>query len=283
MIVSANARISISVKTTLNEETKALETKSIVLPIEFSDTITIDLFNGTFMDVVHYTNKAIHVKEKRIVDEAIKKMREECGFTQNFSVGIYKNIPTGHGLGSGASDATAVIKTIDRLARLKLNSKEFYELALKIGKDVPFFIVNKPALYDLSKQEVTPIKFKHDPHVLLIIHPDIYEKENLERDFIRNEESLQKPLESVAEVAEKGSLRELGEVLFNDFSETIISHTPALQKVLDDLKAHNVEACGIAGTGTTIFALSNNRNLLRTLSEKYNKLHYQTVMTKVIK
>jgi len=119
--------------------------------------------------------------------------------------------------------------------------------------------------------------------VLLIIHPDIYEKENVVKDFLDYGESLQKPLEKVVELAESGSLRELGSVLFNDFSETIIKHTPALRTVLNDLKQLNVEAYGIAGTGTTIFALSDNRHLLRFISDKYRKQNYQTVMTKVIR
>ncbi len=283
MIVTANARLSISVETTLNPLTNALEIKSLVLPIEFSDTITIDVFNTAFMDIVHYTNKALHVKEKRIIDEALLKMREQFGYKQNFSVKIHKNIPTGHGLGSGASDATAVVKAVAHLAKLKPTPEQYYNLAVKIGKDVPYFLVNKPAVYNLNKQEATPIKFKHNPQVLLIIHPDIYEKENVVKDFLDYGESLQKPLEKVVELAESGSLRELGSVLFNDFSETIIKHTPALRTVLNDLKQLNVEAYGIAGTGTTIFALSDNRHLLRFISDKYRKQNYQTVMTKVIR
>ncbi|OQC10983.1 MAG: 4-diphosphocytidyl-2-C-methyl-D-erythritol kinase [Tenericutes bacterium ADurb.Bin087] len=283
MIVTANARLSISVKTTLNPLTNALEIKSVVLPIEFSDTITIDGFNTAFMDIVHYTNKALHVKEKRIIDEALIKMRDKFDYKQNFSVKIHKNIPTGHGLGSGASDATSVIKAVAHLAKLKLTPEQYYDLAVNVGKDVPYFLVNKPAVYDLNKQEVIPFKFKHNPYVLLIIHSDIYEKENVVKDFMDYGESLPKQLANVVEVAEKGSLRELGSVLFNDFSETIIKYTPALRAVLNDLKQLNIEAYGIAGTGNTIFALSDNRNLLRFINDKYRKLNYQTVMTRVIK
>ena len=125
-------------------------------------------------------------------------------------------------------------QAVAHLAKLKPTPEQYYNLAVKIGKDVPYFLVNKPAVYNLNKQEVTPIKFKHNPQVLLIIHPDIYEKENVVKDFLDYGESLQKPLEKVVELAESGSLRELGSVLFNDFSETIIKHTPALRTVLND-------------------------------------------------
>ena len=60
MIVTANARLSISVETTLNPLTNALEIKSLVLPIEFSDTITIDVFNTAFMDIcLLYTSRCV--------------------------------------------------------------------------------------------------------------------------------------------------------------------------------------------------------------------------------
>ncbi len=283
MIVTANARLSISVKTTLNPLTNALEITSVVLPVAFSDTITIDVFREGFIDIVHYTNKALYVKEKRFIDEALLKMREKFGYKQTFSVKIHKNVPTGHGLGSGASDATSVIKAVAHLTKLKITPKEYYDLAVSIGKDVPYFLVNKPALYDLTKQKVTPIHFKHDPHVLLIIPSEIYELKDVIDDFMLYGETSPKQLEAVVNAAEKGSLRELGAVLFNDFSETNIKRTPALRAVLNDLKTLNVEACGIAGTGNTIFALSENRNLLRFISDKYKKLKYETIITKVIK
>ncbi|MFA5485952.1 MAG: hypothetical protein WCY90_01225 [Bacilli bacterium] len=283
MIVTSNARLTISVKAKRNNNTGAIDLTSVVLPICYRDTIAIDLFDSHFMDIVHYANQSLHISEKPIVDVALRKMREKYGYDETFSVKIYKNIPTGHGLGSGASSAMTVIKAVSRLKRLKLSDEEFLEVAKSIGQDVPFFAVNKPALFENTTQNITPFKFNIKTHVLLIIHPTIIEKKEMIERFFDVGESSQKDINKVITAAETGSLRDVGNALVNDFSDIMLQEIPELKSVINELKTLNVEAYGISGASSTIFALSNNRNLLKYIGDKYRKLKYEVVLTQICK
>ncbi len=283
MIVTSNARLTISVKAKRNHKTGAIDLTSVVLPICYRDTIAIDVFDSHFMDIVHYANQSLHISEKPIVDVALRKMREKYGYEETFSVKIYKNIPTGHGLGSGASSAMTVIKAVSRLKRLKLSNEEFLEIAKAIDQDVPFFAVNKPALFENTTQNITPFNFNVKTHVLLIIHPTIIEKKQMIERFFDVGESSQKDINKVVTAAETGSLRDVGNALVNDFSDIMLKEIPELQSVINELKALNVEAYGINGASSTVFALSSNRNLLKYIGDKYRKLKYEVVLTQICK
>lgn len=283
MIVTANARLVISVKAHKNMQTGQINLTSVVLPICFQDTLTIDTLRPNFMDIVHYANLSLHISEKQIVDNALAKMREKYKYEHNYGVKIYKNIPTGHGLGSGASNAMAVIKAIIKSEKLHITSEELYSLAKEVGQDVPFFAINKPSFYDHAQQKVIPINFNFNPHVLLIIHPNTLEKKNIVETFADIGEMSNKDIESVINAAESGSYKELGAQLFNDFSEIIIKDNPEIKNILLDLKKEGIEVIGIGGTSTTIFSLSDNRNLLKYIADKYRKRGYETIITRICK
>lgn len=283
MIVTSNARLVISTKIKINPLTGALDLTSVILPICFQDTIVVEQFGTAFMDIVHYASPSIHISEKPIVDIALKTMRDHYRYSKTYGVKIYKNIPTGHGLGSGASNAMAVIKAVARFEKIKIDDENLFMIAKKIGGDAPFFAKNVPSLYDHNNQIIQPIKLKLNPYVLLLIHPQIIEKKEIIEAFTDQGEIAQKAIESVVNVAEGTSLEDLGKEVFNDLAAIVIKKIPELQEVLTDLKRMKVEVSGIAGAGSTIFALSHDRNLLKYIADKYRKQRYQVVFTKICK
>lgn len=281
MIVQANARLAISVSAVHCEESNEVLLQSIVLPLTFVDTITIEKLHPDFMDMVHYTNHTIYVRDKSIIHDVIGKMRAKYKIKDNFDISIHKNIPTGHGLGSGASGAMVVIKAINKLAKLNLKDQDLLEVAQATKQDVAYFGVNKPALFNHQTQSATPLLLKQKIYVLLFIHPVIVEKKEVISVFSKNPLPPSGNIESVAEVINSGNLKELGKVIFNDLSPLIIAKVPALQAPLDYLAKSKVLASGIGGTGSVVFAISEDKNLLKDIADKFKKENYYTIITKV--
>tara|TARA_B100000768_G_scaffold180525_2_gene200761 strand:- start:3660 stop:4511 length:852 start_codon:yes stop_codon:yes gene_type:complete len=62
------------------------------------------------------------------------------------SAHLHKVIPMGAGLGGGSSNATCMIRLLDRLFALNLTDSEGLELAAELGSDCPFFWSASPAL-----------------------------------------------------------------------------------------------------------------------------------------
>ncbi|MDR1451441.1 MAG: 4-(cytidine 5'-diphospho)-2-C-methyl-D-erythritol kinase [Helicobacteraceae bacterium] len=53
---------------------------------------------------------------------------------------VYKNIPSGAGLGGASSNAATFLKMIDEAANLNLSSETLTRIGAQIGADVPFFL-----------------------------------------------------------------------------------------------------------------------------------------------
>ena len=65
---------------------------------------------------------------------------KETGLTQGVKIHIQKKIPVAAGLAGGSADAAAVIRGLNRLYQLGLDTESQQRLGLTLGADVPFCI-----------------------------------------------------------------------------------------------------------------------------------------------
>ncbi|RKY37180.1 MAG: 4-(cytidine 5'-diphospho)-2-C-methyl-D-erythritol kinase [Candidatus Omnitrophota bacterium] len=74
-----------------------------------------------------------------IVYQAADLLRREFKLKQGVKIRIVKRIPVGAGLGGGSSDAAAALKGLNNLWNLELSRKTLFNLARRLGADVPLF------------------------------------------------------------------------------------------------------------------------------------------------
>lgn len=90
---------------------------------------------------------------------ALQLLKETCKekLNQHARITIKKNIPISSGLGGASSDAAATLKGLNKLWNLKLSQKKLLQLASKLGKDVPYFIIGGIALGTNHGEKITPL------------------------------------------------------------------------------------------------------------------------------
>ncbi len=76
---------------------------------------------------------------------AFRLMHDRYG-VDGVRIRLDKRVPFGAGLGSGSSDATAVIRAVDDLFGLHLDEAERLDCAAALGSDTAFFVRNTPQL-----------------------------------------------------------------------------------------------------------------------------------------
>ena len=58
--------------------------------------------------------------------------------------GVNEGMPAGAGLGGGSSDAAALLRWLNSRLSSPLDDQALAEVALTVGADTPFFLINKP-------------------------------------------------------------------------------------------------------------------------------------------
>jgi 4-diphosphocytidyl-2-C-methyl-D-erythritol kinase len=99
---------------------------------------------------------------------AARLLLAESGSEHGVEIEIEKNIPVGGGLGGGSSDAATTLLVLNRLWRLGVSHRDLARLALRLGADVPFFLLGRNAFAEGVGEELTPLELPPSWYVVLV-------------------------------------------------------------------------------------------------------------------
>lgn len=250
---------------------------SIFLPLDFYDEVFITK-NETM--IFECNRSYIRYDENNTIYKAINLMKEEFNIKDNFKIVLNKHIPTQAGLGGGSADGAAVIRIINKMYNLNLQEEKIKDLCLKIGADVLFTYYNKPAHVSGIGDEVKFIDVKDDYYILLIkpkygvSTKECYRIINLDNcchpDINKLEEALRDGKDYLPYLG--NSMEEAATSLLKDVGN-------AKKSLLDE----GAPFALMSGSGSTVFTMSKDENVIRRLYEALNGKGYFLRHTKVLK
>ncbi|MEK7545360.1 MAG: 4-(cytidine 5'-diphospho)-2-C-methyl-D-erythritol kinase [Patescibacteria group bacterium] len=102
--------------------------QTVYQKIDMHDEVTIELNDSGEIQC-----------DGKLATQAAKTFFEKIGSKKGVTITIQKNIPYYSGLGGASSNAAAVLRGLSELFQNPLSQKELFEIAEKLGMDVPFF------------------------------------------------------------------------------------------------------------------------------------------------
>ena len=90
--------------------------------------------------------KYLPVNENNLAYKAAALLMDEYGIQESIFIKIRKLIPVAAGMAGGSADAAAVMKGLNKMFGLGLSTKELMERGVRLGADVPYFIMVVTAL-----------------------------------------------------------------------------------------------------------------------------------------
>lgn len=90
------------------------------------------------------------------------------------NISLYKNIPTGAGLGGGSSDAAFALKMLNEIAALHLSDDDLERYAATIGADCAFFVKCVPAFATGIGNELSKVDCSLSGYHIVLVKPDIH-------------------------------------------------------------------------------------------------------------
>ena len=242
------------------------EIQSLMIPISLADTVRITSQTTTRAPrfSLTCTDPTLPTGSENLAMRSLRILTEAGILFENIHIHLEKNIPVGAGLGGGSSDAAAVLKGIDYLCGETLSSETLRHLALKIGADVPFFILERPCLVSGIGDYLEPVGLTADIF-LILAYPGF--PVSTAKAYQALDSELTKPTAQVKMPFSPGGEKQWGKgewQLVNDLEIPVFSWYPSLKDMCGKLKGLGALEARMTGSGSSVFGIFPEEQAAKT-------------------
>lgn len=244
--------------------------RSLFAPIDLFDTIEIE--ESTSFSIVTEGIPENIPTEKNIIFKAYSALQSYVGKElPRFEVKIRKMIPSGAGLGGGSSNAAAFLKFLNEKCKLDLSLTQLIEIASKIGSDVPFFILGKPAIVSGTGEKIETVELPGSGKFFVLVNPEIHVDTKLAYSLF---DKIYPDCGTKNRVP--GHFSWKNEDIFNDFEEIVFAEFPEIACVKTELEASGAYKVFMSGSGSTLVAMTENEETAQKIVAEFSK-RFKTV------
>lgn len=202
--------------------------------------------------------------ENNTLTTAYAALAQRAPDLPGLEVCLKKGIPSGAGLGGGSSDAAALLRWLNSRIATPLAAEELAEVALGVGADTPFFLVNTPCRVRGIGEIIEP--YKNDMlagmHLVLVctgIHASTpqayadYDAALKAENALSGQNCLTKTESKANGTLLSGVWTELS--MHNDLEDVVFSRHPQLAEIKANLLRLGARTVAMSGSGSSIVAL----------------------------
>jgi len=218
--------------------------------LSLADTLTLTKKDSDFS---FSSNAKLPAREGNLLFKAYVELQKSFPNLGGVHAKLVKRIPIGAGMGGGSSNAAFFLLGMVQLYGLKISQARLMKIGVRVGADVPFFLLQKNQARALGigeKLRAMPSKKKKwfllvtDPKPLST--PAVYKKYR-DQNFGFSKKSV-----------------DLNESL-NDLQPAALALRPSIQRTVNVLKKSGAGTVLLSGSGPTVFAVSDSQEKIKSL------------------
>ena len=250
--------------------------KSIMIPINFYDELEIRVVDN---DEYICNKPYIKFNEKNSIIKMIDIVKDKYNINDHFYINLRKSIPTQAGLGGGTSDAGSALRILKKIYRLDFSKQEERDICVAVGADVLFNYYNKAAVVEGIGDIITPIEVKKKYHVLLVkpfkgvSTKQAYDNLNMDICDHPNIDILKKSLE-------EGTC--IDGLMSNSLEQPSLLLNKDVKIIKDLLIDNGCKNVLMSGSGSCVFAISEDEEEIKRLNEQVKNSKYFTRLTSTL-
>ena len=236
------------------------ELASVVHTIGWYDEIELQLTRDDRVSVL--CAAAELCGESNLCARAVRAWNTVTGDTFGARIRLTKNIPTGAGLGGGSGNAAAILKALQRAAKIQISDGALEKIGAQLGADVPLFVRGGALLMQGIGEQLTPLAPLEGWLVLVkpqvsLATPPMYRA--WDESGLRSENKTP----ALLQVWPEGDLGAIARAMGNDFSRVVgeMSDAPAL--CVELLKQTGALGAQMSGSGSACFGVFADENAAR--------------------
>lgn len=207
-----------------------------------------------------------------IVVRAYQAFAKATGFAPDIEVFLTKRVPHGAGLGGGSADAAALLLHLNGRARdAALNNEQLNSLAADLGADVPFFLLEGPALAEGIGEKLTPVDLDLRGVSLVLCCPGVHVStpEAFRAWDAAQDTAREKGTPFLTSASHEYNFpTSFGVVAIrNSFEPVIFERYPELRLIKEQLAEHGAYASLMSGSGSSVFGLFHHHDRAQRAAE----------------
>jgi len=236
--------------------------RSVIIKLPgLHDVVRVEIDRGPTTIEVSSDTSEIPCDERNICHRIAERYLQATAFEARLSIHIEKKIPVAAGLGGGSSDAAAVLIALNRHFDGALSQQRLSEIAVDVGRDIPFFLSGaNAALASGTGENIARVDCRTPLHVL-VVNPCIaiatgaaYEALSAGLWFMAREDRADRS-RAMVDALREGALPSMCASLYNDFEAVVEPAHPVVKEIKQALRALGAEGASMTGSGSTVFGL----------------------------
>ncbi len=267
------AKLNLTLLVTGKRDDGYHDISSLFTPISLYDEVhlAVEDVNGESDSItVTCDNSNVPCDSTNLVWKAAEFFLARAGLEKKIHVciDIKKNIPVGAGLGGGSSNAACVLLGLNRLSGGCLDAKKISEIALSIGSDVPFFLLESAAIASGRGEILRPVELPTLHYVL--INPGFpvtaaWAYDNL---VLTKRSENNKIFDSEETIL---NLKEVVENVRNDLEAAVSEKYSVINDLKVMLAGAGAASTLMSGSGPTVFGLFYDQDKARQACKELKK------------
>jgi len=253
--VRAFAKINLGLKILRQRPDGYHEIRTVYQTLALCDNLRLIVRRSGDEVVLHCDDPGISSGRENLVYRACELWKQARRFRGSIEVALHKRIPTGSGLGGASTDAAATLLGLERLTGDRLEPAVRFELAARLGSDVPLFLWGGRVLGCGRGEEVYPLP-DLPSRACLLVYPgfSVSTAEAYREASLRLTQHRHQLRMNGLGVWPQFSRMDWGPAE-NDFEEVVFAKWPELARWKARLIRAGAETASLTGSGSAVYAL----------------------------
>ena len=275
LTLKARAKINLTLDVLGRRDNGYHDVEMIMQQINLFDTVTVKI-NDCGEIRLSCSDRFLPVDEKNLAYRAAMVMKDAYALTEGFDIHIEKMIPIAAGLAGGSTDAAAVMKAINALCSLNLETETLQELGFQLGADIPFCFLEGCAVARGLGEILEPMRgFEHAWLVLVkpsfgVSTKDVYMGLKLDEVTHRPQTA------AMIQALKNQNRREIVDGLCNVLESVTLKMHPKVNEIKGLLSSYGADGVLMSGSGPTVFGIFSNYDKAKNAHKKIQKYYKQS-------
>jgi len=274
LLIRAPAKLNLSLLIAGKRPDGYHEIETVMAKVDWYDELLFEPARHDRIELVCKGPRWAPQGEANLVFQACQMLYDSAGASPGIKVTLTKNIPAESGLGGGSSDAAAALIGLNRFAKFGVGADKLFEIAARLGSDVPFFLAGPLALCRGRGEKIEEFAEEFAFQAILVLPRISVSTKRVYENYVHNHELYDKFSRKINKFIAEKKIDLLTKMCANMLEKSSFQ----LYEPLTDLKFRIEDLCigpvGLSGSGSAMYCVVG--------SDDQDAKHYQSMLNDIV-